>query len=75
MIPELNKALVDDGHQYYLIGGRLFIGLTEDDDNDTFSVVKYSHKTKQVIPCPHLASSRVVNRINAIIRELDPPVS
>ena len=68
MISELNNTLIDDGHEYYLVGDGIFLEHTIDDICKPFTVVKYSHQ--QVIPCPHLASSRVANRINAVIREL-----
>lgn len=70
MIPELHNTLIDDGHQYYLVGDGMFLEQTAGDFSKPFSVVKYSHRKKQVISCPNLASSRVVNRINAVIREL-----
>ena len=71
IIPELNNTLNDDGHQYYLVGEGVFLEQTTDDVSKPFSVVKYSDKEKRVIPCPQLASSRVANRINAVIKELN----
>ena len=71
MIPELNKTLNDDGHQYYLVGEGVFLGQTMGNFSRPFSVVMYSDQMKHVIPCPHLASSYVANKINAIIRELN----
>ena len=71
IIPELHNALVNDGQQHFLIGDDLFMGQTVDDVSEPFSVVKYSYDRKRLIPSPHLASSRVVNRINTIIRKLN----
>ena len=70
MIPELNSTLIDDGRQYYLIGDGIYIGQAIGDVSELFSVVKNARHKRYVIPCPHLASSHVVNRINAVIREL-----
>ena len=70
MIPELHHSLIEDGSQYYLAGEGMFWELTLDDLDTPFTVVKYSHQKKDVIPSPDLASSRVVNRINAVIKEL-----
>ena len=71
MIPELNKTLNDDGHQYYLVGEGVFLEHIPEDVSGPFSVVMYSHQKKHVIPCAHLASCHVANRINAVIRELN----
>ena len=71
MIPELNDSLIADGQQYYLMGEGVFVDQEISDANKPFFVVKYSHQNKGVIPCTHLASSRVANRINAVIRELN----
>ena len=71
MIPELDKTLNDDGHQYYLVGEGVFLEQATSEVDKPFSVVKYSDKEKRVMPCPHLASSRVANRINAVIKELN----
>ena len=76
MIPELDKTLNDDGHQYYLVSEGVFLEQATSEVDKPFSVVKYSHQKKHVIPhvipCPQLASSRVTKRINAVIRELNP---
>ena len=68
MIPELHHSLIEDGSQYYLAGEGMFWVQAIDDLDIPFTVV--SSQQKRVIPCPDLASSRVVNRINAAIREL-----
>ena len=70
MIPELHNTLVDEGHQYFLVSEGMFMGQTTDDVGEPFYVMKYSHKKRRGIPCQNLASSRVANRINAVIREL-----
>ena len=68
MIPELRNTLINDGSQCYLAGEEMFWKLTIDDVGKPFAVV--SPQQKRGIPSPDLASSRVVNRINAAIREL-----
>ncbi len=70
MIPELNNTLIDDGQQYYLVGDELFYIQAIRDCGKPFCVVKYSDQMEHIIPCPHHASSRVVNRINTFIREI-----
>lgn len=68
MIPELHHSLIEDGSQYYLAGEGMFWVQRIDDLDIPFTVV--SSQQKRAIPSPDLASSRVVNRINAAIREL-----
>ena len=70
MIPELHNTLVDEGHQYYLVSEGMLMGRRIEDIGEPFYIVKYSHKKRRAIPCQNLASSRVVNRINAVFREL-----
>ena len=70
MIPELHNTLADEGHQYYLVNEGMLMGRRIEDIGEPFYIVKYSHKKRRAIPCQNLASSRVVNRINAVFREL-----
>ena len=70
MIPELHNSLINDGSQYYLVGEEKFWELTIDEVGKPFTIVNYSAQKKRIIPCQHLASSRVVNKINTVIREL-----
>ena len=68
MIPELQHSLIEDGSQYYLADEGMFWEQRIEDLDIPFTVV--SSQQKRAIPSPDLASSRVVNRINAAIREL-----
>ncbi len=70
MVPELHNTLVNDGRQYYLVGEEMYWELPKDNASKPFTVVKCSPQKKRIIPCPHLTSSQVVNRINAAIRML-----
>lgn len=70
IIPVLHHTLYNDGEGYYLKGEEMFMAQAIEDDNRPFSVVTYSHKKQRDIPCPHLTSSRVVRKINAIIQEI-----
>lgn len=71
MIPELSDTLINDGRQYYLVGEEMHWTQTINGWDKPFTVVKYSPRKKCAISCPELASSRVVKRINAAIRELN----
>ena len=72
MIPELRNALALEGEKYYLIGD-FYAGVQEIEDDEIirpFTVVYDSLQEGRVIPCTHLSSSRIVNRINSLINEL-----
>ena len=70
MVPELRNTLNNDGSQYYIWGEEKFWERPSFGLDRPFIVVKYSHQKKHFIPCPDLDSNCVVNRINAVIREL-----
>lgn len=70
MIPELRDTLIHDGRQYYLVGEGMYWTQAINGWDKPFTVVKNSPRKKCAVSCPDLASSRVVKRINAAIREL-----
>lgn len=75
MIPDLQNALVNNGQQYYLMDEGRFIGQTMADVCKPFTVVEYSRQDKRVTPYPHLSASRVVNRINTVIKKLKATIA
>lgn len=75
MIPDLQNALVNDGQQYYLMDEGRFIEQTMADVCKPFTVVEYSRHDNRVTPHPHLSASRVVNRINTVIKKLEATIA
>ena len=70
MVSELHDTLINDGSQYSIWGEEKFWERPSAGSDKPFIVVKYSDQKKRFVLCPDLASSRVANRINEVIREL-----
>ena len=70
IVSELHSTLINDGSQYSIWGEEKFWERPSAGSDKPFIVVKYSDQKKRFVLCPDLASSRVVDRINDIIREL-----
>lgn len=70
MVSELHDTLINDGSQYSIWGEEKFWERPCAGSDKPFIVMKYSDQKKRFVLCPDLASSRVANRINEVIREL-----
>lgn len=71
MVPELLTTLINEGREYHLSGDGIYLEQALGEMGRPFCIVEYSDQDECALACPNLASSRVVSRINAVIRELE----